>query len=192
MKIVFATNNLNKLEEVKDLLPFFNVVGLKDIGCFEEIPETGATLEENAKIKARFVKEKYGFNCISDDTGLEVEALNGAPGIYSARYAQEPPNSDKNMAKLLDELKNKSNRKAQFRTVIALVLRDEEFVFEGICKGQITKEKEGTEGFGYDPIFKPEDSNETFAEMTMEEKGRISHRGKAILNLVHFLETLRY
>lgn len=192
MKIVFATNNLNKLEEVKDLLPFFNVVGLKCIGCNEDIPETGTTLEENAKIKANYVKKNFGLNCISDDTGLEVEALNGAPGIYSARYAGEPTDPEKNITKLLNELKNHSNRKAQFRTAIALVFNNEQFIFEGVCKGEITHEKQGAEGFGYDPIFKPKGSNETFAEMTMEEKGRISHRGLAIFKLINFLETLRY
>lgn len=192
MKIVFATNNLNKLQEVQDLLPFFNVVGLKDIGCNEDIPETGDTLEENAKIKANFVKEKFGFNCISDDTGLEVEALNGEPGVYTARYSGESRDPNKNMDKLLTELEGKSNRKAQFRTAIALVLDDEQFVFEGVCKGEITREKQGEKGFGYDPIFKPEGSYETFAEMNIDEKGRISHRGIAIQKLITFLETIRY
>lgn len=192
MKIVFATNNLNKLQEVQDLLPFFNVVGLKDIGCDEDIPETGDTLEENAKIKASFVKEKFGFNCISDDTGLEVEALNGEPGVYTARYSGESRDPNKNMDKLLTELEGESNRKAQFRTAIALVLDDEHFVFEGVCKGEITREKQGKKGFGYDPIFKPEGSYETFAEMDIDEKGRISHRGIAIQKLITFLETIRY
>ncbi|MDT0553877.1 non-canonical purine NTP diphosphatase [Urechidicola vernalis] len=192
MKIVFATNNLNKLQEVQDLLPFFNVVGLKDIGCEEDIPETGDTLEENAKIKANFVKEKFGFNCISDDTGLEVEALNGEPGVHTARYSGDSRDPNKNMDKLLNELEGESNRKAQFRTAIALVLDDEQFVFEGVCKGEITKEKQGEKGFGYDPIFKPEGSYETFAEMDIDEKGRISHRGIAIQKLIIFLETIRY
>lgn len=192
MKIVFATNNLNKLQEVQDLLPFFKVVGLKDIGCNEDIPETGDTLEENAKIKANFVKEKFGLNCISDDTGLEVEALNGEPGVYTARYAGESRDPNKNMDKLLNELEGKRNRKAQFRTAIALVLDNEQFVFEGVCKGEITTERQGEKGFGYDPIFKPEGSYETFAEMDIDEKGRISHRGIAIQKLITFLETIRY
>lgn len=192
MKIVFATNNLNKLEEVQDLLPFFNVKGLKDIGCFEEIAETGTTLKENAIIKAAYVKEKFGLNCISDDTGLEVEALDGAPGVYSARYAGEPANTEKNIEKLLQTLEGKSNRKAQFKTVIALELDNEQFIFEGVCKGTIIDHRVGTKGFGYDPIFKPNNSNKTFAEMTLEEKGKISHRGIAIQKLVNFLQTIRY
>lgn len=192
MKIVFATNNPNKLKEVQDLLPFFEVVGLQDIGCHEDIAETATTLEGNAKIKANFVKENFGFNCISDDTGLEVEALNGAPGVYSARYAGEPANAEKNMNKLLDALKNHDNRSARFRTVIALRYGREEFVFDGTCDGEILSEKKGTEGFGYDPIFKPKGSASTFAEMSIEEKGAISHRGKAIEKLVAFIETIQF
>lgn len=192
MKLVFATNNDHKLKEVQDLLPFFNVVGLKDIGCTEDIPETGSTLEENARIKANYVKEKYGFNCFSDDTGLEVDALDGAPGVYTARYAGEPSNSDNNMNKLLHALKDEKNRKAQFKTAIALVISKESFIFEGICKGEILHEKIGDEGFGYDPVFKPAGSLESFAEMTLEEKGKISHRGIAVEKLVNFLQTLRY
>ena len=192
MKVVFATNNPNKLEEAQELLPFFNVVGLKDIGCDEDIPETENTLEGNAKLKAAFVKEKFGVNCFSDDTGLEVEALGGAPGVYSARYTGEPVNAENNIIKLLDKLKNKTNRKAQFRTVIALDFDGEQFTFEGICKGHILENKVGNKGFGYDPVFVPEGFNKTFAEMSMEEKSTISHRGKAIKKLVTFLHTLRF
>lgn len=192
MKVVFATNNPNKLEEAQELLPFFNIVGLKDIGCTEDILETENTLEGNAKLKTAFVKEKFGINCFSDDTGLEVEALDGAPGVFSARYAGEPVDTDKNISKLLDALKNKTNRKAQFRTVIALNFDGEQFTFEGICKGKILESKIGEQGFGYDPIFVPEGFNKTFAEMSMEEKSIISHRGKAIKKLVTFLHTLRF
>lgn len=192
MKVVFATNNPNKLEEVQELLPFFNVIGLKDIGCNEDIPETKNTLEGNAKLKAAFVKESFGFNCFSDDTGLEVEALNGAPGVYSARYAGESANADDNMNKLLEALKNKVNRKAQFRTVIALNFDGEELTFEGICKGTILENRIGEKGFGYDPIFVPDGFNKTFAEMSLEQKSTISHRGKAIKKLVTFLHTLRF
>lgn len=192
MKIVFATNNLNKLKEVQDMLPYFEVLALKDIGCNEDIPETANTLEGNAKIKAEYVKKNYGFNCISDDTGLEVEALNGAPGVRTARYAGEPANSENNMNKLLTALANESNRKARFRTVIALSLGEEEFLFDGSCEGEIIREKRGDQGFGYDPIFKPNDSRITFAEMSLEEKGVISHRGKAIEKLVTFLETIQF
>lgn len=192
MKVVFATNNPNKLEEAQELLPFFNVVGLKDIGCNEDIPETENTLEGNAKLKAAFVKENFGNNCFSDDTGLEVEALNGAPGVYSARYAGEPANDENNMLKLLDDLKNSTNRKAQFRTVIALDFDGELITFEGVCKGHIAENKVGEKGFGYDPIFVPEGFNKTFAEMSMAQKSSISHRGKAIKKLVTFLHTLRF
>lgn len=192
MKIVFATNNPNKLEEAQELLSFFNVVGLNDIGCTEDIPETKNTLEGNAKLKAAFVKESFGFNCFSDDTGLEVEALNGAPGVYSARYAGESANADDNMNKLLEALKNKVNRKAQFRTVIALNFDGEELTFEGICKGAILENRIGEKGFGYDPIFVPDGFNKTFAEMSLEQKSTISHRGKAIKKLVTFLHTLRF
>ena len=192
MKIVFATNNPNKLEEAQELLPFFNVMGLKDIGCNEDIPETENTLEGNAKLKAEFVKKKFNVNCFSDDTGLEVEALDGAPGVYSARYAGESANADENMNKLLDALKNKTSRNAQFRTVIALAFNGEQFTFEGVCKGTILENRVGKKGFGYDPIFIPDGANKSFAEMSMEEKSIISHRGKAIKKLVTFLHTLRY
>jgi len=191
MKIVFATNNINKLNEVRVLLPHFEIISLNDIGCFEDIPETAATLEGNAKIKADYVSRKYGFNCFSDDTGLEVQALNNAPGVYSARYAGEPSNSEKNMNKLLSELKNQKNRIAQFKTVIALNINNKSFLFEGCCKGEILTEKSGNKGFGYDPIFKPQGYNRSFAQMSLEEKGEISHRGKAIQKLTVFLNTIK-
>ena len=187
MKIVFATNNQHKLKEVRSLLPSFEIVGLKDIGCFEDIPETATTLEGNAQIKADYITQKYGLNCFADDTGLEVTALNNEPGVYSARYAGEPANSENNMDKLLSELENKENRTAQFRTVIALNIDTKKSVFEGICKGSISKERQGTEGFGYDPIFIPENHTTSFAEMSMEAKGEISHRGRAIRKLITFL-----
>ena len=191
MKIVFATNNINKLNEVRVLLPHFEIISLNDIGCFEDIPETAATLEGNAKIKADYVFQKYGFNCFSDDTGLEVQALNNAPGVYSARYAGKPSNSEKNMNKLLSELKNQKNRIAQFKTVIALNINNKSFLFKGCCKGEILTEKSGNKGFGYDPIFKPQGYNRSFAQMTLEEKGEISHRGKAIQKLTVFLNTIK-
>ena len=189
MKIVFATNNQNKLNEVRSLLPEIKIISLNDIGCFEEIPETSSTLEGNAKIKANYVTQKYGFDCFSDDTGLEVTALNNAPGVFSARYAGEPSNSEKNMNKLLSELKDKKQRTAQFRTVIALNINKESFLFEGCCKGEIMTEKKGVDGFGYDPIFKPQGFETSFAQMTLKEKGQISHRGKAIKELIAFLNT---
>ncbi len=192
MKIVFATNNLNKLKEVKALLPSIEIVSLQDIGCLEDIPETAKTLEGNAKIKADYVTEKFGYNCFADDTGLEVEALNAAPGVYSARYAGEPANSEKNMHKLLTELEFKDNRNAQFRTVIALNFNKKQFLFEGVCEGEILTEKYGKKGFGYDPIFSPSGFKTSFAEMTMTEKGVVSHRGKAIQKLIAFLSTYKY
>jgi XTP/dITP diphosphohydrolase len=188
MKIVFATNNPNKLKEVKALLPSLKILSLQDIGCYDDIPETSETLEGNAKIKADYVTDRFGYNCFADDTGLEVEALHGAPGVYSARYAGEVADSEKNMHKLLTELKLKVSRNAQFRTVVALNLDKRQFQFEGICKGEILTEKHGQQGFGYDPIFKPSGFETSFAEMTMAEKGTISHRGKAIQQLIAFLK----
>jgi XTP/dITP diphosphohydrolase len=188
MKIVFATNNPNKLKEVKALLPSLKILSLQDIGCYDDIPETSETLEGNAKIKADYVTDRFGYNCFADDTGLEVEALHGAPGVYSARYAGEDADSEKNMHKLLTELKLKVSRNAQFRTVVALNLDKRQFQFEGICKGEILTEKHGQQGFGYDPIFKPSGFETSFAEMTMAEKGTISHRGKAIQQLIAFLK----
>ena len=191
MKLVFATNNLHKLKEVQEMLSnSIEVLSLKDIGCFEDIEETERTLEGNAKLKADYITEKYGFDCFADDTGLEVEALDGDPGVYSARFAGEHGNAEKNMEKLLIELQNKSSRKAKFRTIIALNLRNKQYLFEGICEGEILNEKSGVKGFGYDPIFKPKNASCSFAEMNSEEKNIISHRGIAIQELVQFLNSL--
>jgi len=191
MKLVFATNNLHKLKEVQEMLSnSIEVLSLKDIGCFEDIEETESTLEGNAKLKADYITKKYGFDCFADDTGLEVEALDGDPGVYSARYAGEHGNAEKNMEKLLIELQNKSNRKGKFRTIIALNLTNKQYLFEGICDGEILKEKTGVKGFGYDPIFKPSNASCSFAEMNSEEKNIISHRGIAIQKLVKFLNSL--
>lgn len=188
MKLVFATNNLNKLTEVKEMLPnSIELLSLKDISCFVEVEETETTLEGNAQLKANYITNNFNFNCFADDTGLEVESLNGKPGVFSARFAGEPVNSENNMQKLLVDLKDVKNRKAQFKTVICLNLEGKQFIFEGICKGEILKEKQGEKGFGYDPIFKPKDFNESFAKMTSEEKNKISHRGIAIKKLVKFL-----
>ena len=156
-KIVFATNNKNKLNEIRDILgSTMHILSLHDINCHEEIPETGATIEENALIKARYVKENYGYDCFADDTGLEIKSLNNAPGVYSARYAGDEHNSEKNMQKVLDNLKNKTDRSAQFRTCIALIKGDKEYLFEGKIEGKIIAEKRGDSGFGYDPIFMPD------------------------------------
>jgi len=187
LKLVFATNNKNKLKEVQAMLTNFEIVSLADINCFDDIPETAETLEGNAIIKANYVTEKFGLNCFADDTGLEVEALNNAPGVYSARYAGEACNSEDNMNKLLSELGNNTNRSAQFKTVITLNIQGKQFIFDGICKGDILSEKQGLNGFGYDPIFSPKGFDKSFAEMGLTEKGEISHRGKAIKNLVSFL-----
>ena len=191
MKLVFATNNLHKLKEVQEMLSnSIEVLSLKDIGCFEDIEETESTLEGNAKLKADYITKKYGFDCFADDTGLEIEALDGDPGVYSARYAGEHGNAEKNMEKLLIELQNKSNRKGKFRTIIALNLTNKQYLFEGICEGEILNEKTGVKGFGYDPIFKPSNASCSFAEMNSEEKNIISHRGIAIQKLVKFLNSL--
>ena len=191
MKIVFATNNPNKLKEIQSLMPEgIEILSLKEIGCTEDIPETGTTLEANAFQKAHYLKENYGYDCFADDTGLEVESLNGAPGVYSARYAGPERSAEANMAKILEELKGTENRKAQFRTAIALILNGEEQVFEGKVEGRISKAKQGEEGFGYDPIFLPENNQRSFAQMTMAEKGAISHRGRAVWKLVDFLRSI--
>jgi XTP/dITP diphosphohydrolase len=191
MKLVFATNNANKLKEVQKMLPkSIQLLSLKDINCFDEIEETATTLEGNAHLKANYISEKFGYNCFADDTGLEVESLDGKPGVYSARYAGEPANAENNMNKLLHALENKTNRKAQFRTAIALHLNGEKHLFEGICKGDITSSKQGKKGFGYDPIFQPEHFEQTFAEMNAESKNKISHRGIAVQKLVAFLSQL--
>lgn len=189
MKLVFATNNKNKIFEVQQLLPSsIEIVSLESIGCFEEIPETADTIEENAIMKANYVTQKYGYDCFADDTGLEVGALNGAPGVYSARYAGEQRSADDNMNKLLDSLSNETNRKAQFKTVIALNSNGQQHLFTGIAPGKITLERAGNQGFGYDPIFQPEGFTETFAQLSLEEKGEISHRGKATEQLIAFLK----
>ncbi len=187
-KIVFATNNIHKLEEIRNILNGeYEILSLKDINCFEDIPETSNTLEGNALLKAKYVKEKYGYDCFSDDTGLEVESLNNAPGVYSARYAGESKDTQANMKKILDELKNKSNRKAQFRTVIVLISGSKIYQFEGIINGEIIQEPRGNTGFGYDPIFVPNGYNETFAELGNNIKNKISHRAKAVNKLKTFL-----
>lgn len=189
MKLVFATNNLNKLKEVESLTPnHIKLLSLKDIGCIEDIPETQATIKGNAKQKAEYLKEHYGYDCFADDTGLEVESLNGEPGVFSARYAGPQRNAEDNTNKLLAELKDKPNRKAQFKTVIALHLKGKLHTFTGICKGEITEEKFGEGGFGYDPIFKPDGYDKTFAEMSLEEKNKIGHRGNAVAQLIEFLK----
>lgn len=188
-KIVFATNNKHKLEEIREILgENFEIVSLKDIGCDVDIPETGNTLEDNALQKAEYVKQHYGLDCFADDTGLEVDALNGAPGIHSARYAEGTDHdSNANMDKLLKELGNNNNRKARFRTVIALLLNGETHLFEGIVNGKIIYDKHGTEGFGYDPIFVPDGYEHSFAELGMEIKNQISHRARAVKKLADFL-----
>ena len=190
MQLVFATNNLNKLTEVQALIPsHIKLLSLNDIGCFEEIPETQPSIEGNAIQKVEYIKLHYGHDCFADDTGLEVEALNNEPGVYSARYAGEQRNADDNMDLLLKNLKDKNNRKAQFKTVIALHLNGKLKTFTGICKGDITKQKGGSKGFGYDPIFKPEGFNATFAEMDLTLKNTIGHRGKAVNQLVSYLNS---
>ena len=191
MQLVFATNNLNKLKEVQSLIPSsIKLLSLKDIGCFDEIPETQSTIEGNALQKAEYINAHYGYDCFADDTGLEVDALQGAPGVYSARYGGEQRDANDNMNKLLDELANKKNRNAQFKTVVALYLNNNLKSFTGICKGEITKNKYGENGFGYDPIFKPNGYDITFAEMDLSLKNSIGHRGKAISKLVEFLKTI--
>lgn len=187
-KIVFATNNPHKLEEARAILSGkVTVLSLADIDCHDDIPETADTLEGNAMIKARWVKDKYGFDCFADDTGLMVEALNGAPGVYSARYAGEHCSPDDNIKLLLEKLKDEENRKAKFCTVVALILNDKEYLFEGEVHGHIATKHCGTAGFGYDPVFFPEESSLSFAEMAPEEKNAISHRGRAMSKLAQFL-----
>ena len=189
MKLVFATNNRHKLDEVRAIVgDRVEVLSLNDIECHDEIPETADTLQGNALIKARYIYDKYGLNCFADDTGLEVEALGGEPGVYSARYAGEECSSEANMQKLLHNLTGKSNRNAQFRTVIALIINGEEKLFNGIVKGSITEEKRGDSGFGYDPIFIPEGFSESFAQMSSEQKNSISHRYRATLELSNYLK----
>ncbi|WP_073347447.1 non-canonical purine NTP diphosphatase [Bacteroides congonensis] len=189
-KLVFATNNAHKLEEVAAILgEQIELLNLNDIGCHTDIPETAATLEGNALLKSSFIFKNYGLDCFADDTGLEVEALDGAPGVYSARYAGgEGHDSQANMLKLLRDLEGKENRKAQFRTAISLILDGKEYLFEGVIKGEIIKEKRGDSGFGYDPIFKPEGYDKTFAELGNDIKNKISHRALAVQKLCEFLQ----
>ena len=188
MKLVFATNNSNKLFEIRSLVPEgIDILSLKEINCKEELPETKETLEGNSLQKAKYVFDNYGYNCFADDTGLEIDILNGEPGVYSARYAGEECKAEDNMNKVLEKLEGEENRKAKFRTVITLIIDGTETFFEGICVGEITKNKSGVEGFGYDPIFRPFIYEKTFAEMTKNEKGKISHRGKAVEKLLRFL-----
>lgn len=199
MKIVFATNNQHKLDEIRNILgKDFEIVSLNEIGCHEDIPETGKTLEENAWQKANYIFNKYGLSCFADDTGLEVDALNGAPGVFSARYAGgEGHDSEANMQKLLRELAEKNNRKARFRTVIALILKDKSRgtgderreTFEGIVEGHIAHEKSGVEGFGYDPIFVPDGYNQSFAELGIDIKNQISHRARAVKKLAEYFNS---
>ena len=190
-EIVFATNNLHKLTEIREIIgDKFKILSLSEIGCNEDIPETASTLEGNAEIKARYVKEHYGYDCFADDTGREVEALNGAPGVISARYAGEAHDSQANMDLLLKNMRCEENRNARFRTVIALLVNDELTLIDGIVEGEIMLEREGEGGFGYDPIFKPIESEFTFAQMSSEEKNKISHRGRATAKLIEKLENI--
>ena len=188
MKLVFATHNKHKLSEVQRMLPQgLTLLTLDEIGCFEDIPETSTTIEGNAIQKAQYIKERYGYDTFADDTGLEVAALNNAPGVYSARYAGEAKDNEANINLLLANLKDKPNRQAQFKTIFALCLGEELYTFEGIVRGEITYERKGTGGFGYDAVFLPEDYKETFAQMSADEKNRISHRGRALQQLSAFL-----
>lgn len=187
-KLVFSTNNEHKLEEVRVKLgKYYQVISLKDLGDDTDVPETGDTLEENAMIKADYLWNTYQVNCFADDTGLEVEALDNAPGVYSARYAGEHKSSEDNVAKLLKELEGKENRRARFRTVIALIMGGKRYLFEGKIEGTITTSPKGTSGFGYDPVFQADGYDKTFAELTLEDKNNISHRAKAVEQLVLFL-----
>ena len=191
MELVFATNNKHKLEELQSILGNrIKLLSLKDIGCDEEIPEEQPTLEGNANQKSTYVFEKYGYSCFADDTGLEIEALDGEPGVYSARYAGEEKSAQANMQKVLKKLAKIKNRNARFRTVISLIIDGEEKQFEGIVEGEIIQNKRGGSGFGYDPIFQPKGFKETFAEMNLEDKNKISHRGKAVQGLIKYLQTL--
>ena len=189
-KIVFATGNPNKLKEIISAVNSFKIVGLKDLGITEEIPETGDTLVKNALQKAKYVYHKTGLDCFSDDTGLEIEALGYRPGVYSAMCAGPDCNAENNIRKVLQELEESANRKAQFKTVIALILNGEEYFFEGVVSGLILKEKSGEGGFGYDPIFRPVGYKESFAEMSIAQKNEISHRGLAVKKLIAFLASV--
>ncbi len=189
--IVFATNNSHKLAEVRSIVSDrIKIVSLSDIGCSDDIPETSATLEGNALQKARYIKAHFNYDCFADDTGLETDALNGAPGVFSARYAGKPHDAEMNIKKLLSKLEEEQNRKARFRTVIALIINGKEILFEGAVNGQITKEKRGETGFGYDPVFIPEGYNKTFAELGDEVKNKISHRADATHKLTEWLTAM--
>lgn len=193
MQLVFATHNQNKFKEVQKLIPtHVQLLSLTDIGCHDDIPETGSTLSENARLKADYVAKNYALPCFADDTGLLVDVLNGAPGIYSARYAGAQKNAEDNMNKLLAQLEGQSNRSARFTTIIALRLDNEDLFFEGSVAGEITLKKNGTAGFGYDPIFRPSGYQETFAQLPLATKNKIGHRGKAIQNLLDYLKHLRF
>lgn len=188
-KLVFATNNKHKLFEVRTLLKGeYEIVGLSDIGCTEDIAETSHSLEGNASLKSAYVFKNFNINCFADDTGLEIEALDGKPGVFSARYAGKDHDFEANLQKVLTELKDKQNRKARFRTSVSLILDGKEYFFEGIVNGVITNDKRGTDGFGYDPIFLPEGYDQTFAEMDLDLKNKISHRGIAVKKLIAFLK----
>ena len=188
-QIVFATNNAHKLEEARAILKgHVKVLSLNDINCHDDIPETAETLEGNALIKAHWVKDRYGYDCFADDTGLMVDALNGAPGVYSARFAGEHCSPSDNIALLLDKLKGETNRRARFCTVVALILDGKEYLFEGEVKGTISEKNSGASGFGYDPVFVPENSSLSFAEMSSDDKNSISHRGRAMQKLAQFLD----
>lgn len=191
MQLIFATANKNKILEIAPLIHRgIKLISLNEIGCMEEIPETSDTIEGNASQKARYVYEKYGRNCFADDTGLEIEALGGRPGVRSARYAGEARSAEENMNKVLQEMKNISNRTARFKTVISLIIDGREKQFEGLVKGTILTEKRGEKGFGYDPIFMPDEYDISFAEMTLEEKNKISHRAIAVKKLAEYLNRL--
>lgn len=188
MKLIFASNNKNKINEIKRQLPdTIEILSLEDIGCNVDIPETADTIEGNALLKANYIKRHYGFDCFADDSGLEVDALHGAPGVYSARYAGEEKNDQANNNKLLESLANQSNRKANFKTVIALHYQGVEHLFTGIIDGEILKEPKGENGFGYDPLFQAQGMTQSFAELSMSEKIEISHRGRAVKQLVDFI-----
>lgn len=191
MQLIFATHNKNKLKEVKSLIPkTINLLSLDDINLLNEIEETASTIEGNALLKAKTIYEQTKTNCFADDSGLLVDALNGAPGVYSARYAGEQKSDEDNIQKLLNVLNNESNRNAHFKTVMALIIDGKDYLFEGIIHGKIAAEKSGTNGFGYDPIFIPDGYTETFAEMSSEIKNAISHRGIALQKLIEFINTL--
>jgi XTP/dITP diphosphohydrolase len=191
MDLVFATNNQHKLKELQAILgEDITLLSLNNIGCNEEIPEEQPTLEGNASQKAHYIFDKYGYNCFADDTGLEIDALNGEPGVYSARYAGDEKSAEANMEKVLEKMTKINKRDARFRTVISLIINGEEKLFEGIVRGEILKEKKGNSGFGYDPIFRPESFEQSFAQMELAEKNKISHRGRAVQKLVKYLKEM--